>query len=140
MIEPGLQVSLDAPNVLSRLKATPGTLREGGASFATTHWSEVAPCALTDVPEATDALARLCETYWPPIYSFIPNGKVLVAGGFNGSSVLTSAELYDPVTGSWSATGTLNSECDAHTATLLSNGTVLVAGGQDSTLNPSASS
>ena len=53
------------------MKGTPGTLREGGASFATTHWSEVARCALTDVPEATDALARLCEIYWPPIYSFI---------------------------------------------------------------------
>ena len=53
------------------VKVTPGTLQEGGASFATTHWSEVARCALTDVPEATDALARLCEMYWPPIYSFI---------------------------------------------------------------------
>ena len=53
------------------VKATPGTLREGGASFATTHWSVVARCALTDVPQATDALARLCEMYWPPIYSFI---------------------------------------------------------------------
>jgi DNA-directed RNA polymerase specialized sigma24 family protein len=31
----------------------------------------VARCALTDVPEATEALTRLCETYWPPIYSFI---------------------------------------------------------------------
>ncbi|PYJ73716.1 MAG: hypothetical protein DME75_00835 [Verrucomicrobia bacterium] len=70
-IEPGLQVSLYAPNLLSRLKTTPGTLQEGGASFATTHWSEVARCALTDVPSATDALAQLCETYWPPIYSFI---------------------------------------------------------------------
>ena len=53
------------------MKATPGTLQEGGASFATTHWSVVAQSALTDVPEAADALARLCETYWPPIYSFI---------------------------------------------------------------------
>jgi RNA polymerase sigma-70 factor (ECF subfamily) len=53
------------------VKATPGTLQEGGASFATTHWSVVARCALTDVPEAADALARLCEMYWPPIYSFI---------------------------------------------------------------------
>jgi DNA-directed RNA polymerase specialized sigma24 family protein len=53
------------------VKTTPGTLREGGASFATTHWSEVARCALTDVPSATNALAQLCETYWPPIYSFI---------------------------------------------------------------------
>jgi RNA polymerase sigma-70 factor (ECF subfamily) len=53
------------------VKVTPGTLQEGGASFATTHWSIVAQSALTDVPGATDALARLCETYWAPIYSFI---------------------------------------------------------------------
>jgi len=52
------------------VKATPGTLQEGGASFTTTHWSVIAQCALT-APEATNALAQLCETYWPPIYSFI---------------------------------------------------------------------
>jgi RNA polymerase sigma factor (sigma-70 family) len=53
------------------VKATSGTLQEGGASFAATHWSVVAQSALTDVPEAADALAQLCEMYWPPIYSFI---------------------------------------------------------------------
>jgi DNA-directed RNA polymerase specialized sigma24 family protein len=53
------------------VKGTPGTLQEGGASFATTHWSIVAQSALSDVPEAANALARLCEMYWPPIYSFI---------------------------------------------------------------------
>ncbi len=53
------------------MKATPGTLQEGGASFATTHWSLVAQSALTGVPEAANALAQLCEMYWPPIYSFI---------------------------------------------------------------------
>jgi RNA polymerase sigma-70 factor (ECF subfamily) len=57
--------------MLSRLKATPGTLQGGGAKFATTHWSIVAQSALTDVPEAEDALTQLCESYWPPIYSFI---------------------------------------------------------------------
>ena len=41
------------------------------SSFATTHWSVVAQSALTDVPEAANALAQLCEMYWPPIYSFI---------------------------------------------------------------------
>ena len=40
------------------MKPTVGTLQEGGASFATTHWSLVARSALTDVPDATDALAR----------------------------------------------------------------------------------
>jgi RNA polymerase sigma-70 factor (ECF subfamily) len=53
------------------VKGTPGTLQEGGASFATTHWSVVAQSALTDVPEAETALAKLCEMYWPPIYSFV---------------------------------------------------------------------
>ena len=53
------------------MRVTPGTLQQGGASFATTHWSVVAQSALTDVPEAENALAKLCETYWPPIYSFI---------------------------------------------------------------------
>jgi len=53
------------------VKETPGTLQDGGASFATTHWSVVAQSALTDVPEAANALAQLCEMYWPPIYSFI---------------------------------------------------------------------
>jgi len=57
--------------ILSRVKATPGTLQEGGASFATTHWSIIAQSALTNAPEAENALAKLCETYWPPIYSFI---------------------------------------------------------------------
>ncbi len=55
----------------STVRATSGTLQEGGASFATTHWSVVAQSALTNVPEAADALARLCEMYWAPIYSFI---------------------------------------------------------------------
>src|SRR6266576_5395991 len=55
----------------SAVRATSGTLQEGGASFATTHWSVVAQSALTDVPEAANALAQLCELYWPPIYSFV---------------------------------------------------------------------
>jgi RNA polymerase sigma factor (sigma-70 family) len=72
-----------------RVKATPGTLQEGGASFATTHWSVVAQSALTDVPEAGNALAQLCEMYWPPIYSFIrrrgyapPDAQDLTQGFF----------------------------------------------------------
>jgi DNA-directed RNA polymerase specialized sigma24 family protein len=68
---PGLASKAPSSNLLSRLRATPGTLQQGGASFATTHWSVVAQSALTDAPEAENALAELCRTYWPPIYSFI---------------------------------------------------------------------
>jgi len=77
--------------------------------------------------------------------TFLPNGKVLVAGGFassfnNGSqNPVASAELYDPASGTWSATGSLNTARFNHTATLLPNGKVLVAGGVDSSGNPVAS-
>jgi len=64
----------------------------------------------------------------------LPDGKVLVAGGFNspftsGPPHLNSAELYNPVTEEWQATGALGNRRMYQTATLLSDGTVLAAGG-----------
>jgi N-acetylneuraminic acid mutarotase len=66
--------------------------------------------------------------------TLLPNGKVLVAGGevliAGGASTVTgSAELYDPVANTWSAAGDLVTPRAGHTATLLPNGKVLVAGG-----------
>ena len=56
--------------------------------------------------------------------------QVLVVGGSSDNSViLSSAELYDPTSGSWTVTGSLNTARDFHTATLLPNGKVLVVGG-----------
>ena len=60
--------------------------------------------------------------------TLLPNGKVLVTGGYNGSLVSTS-EVYDPQTNEWTNVAPLNTARDYHTATLLPNGTVLVAGG-----------
>jgi hypothetical protein len=57
------------------------------------------------------------------------NGKVLVAGGSGALSYLSSAELYDPTTGGWTNTGSMNIARENHTALLLPNGQVLVAGG-----------
>ena len=59
----------------------------------------------------------------------LPNGKVLVAGGDGNGGFLNSAELYDPTSGTWSATGSMTRERFLTTATLLPNGKVLVPGG-----------
>lgn len=65
------------------------------------------------------------------------NGLVLVVGGdrtghgrYRAPASLTTAELYDPANGSWSSTGsTLHQHGGGHSATLLQNGKVLLAGG-----------
>jgi N-acetylneuraminic acid mutarotase len=61
--------------------------------------------------------------------NLLPNGLVLVAGGY-ASGYLASAELYYPATGTWSNTGSLNTARTFSQAALLPNGLVLVAGGQ----------
>ena len=69
--------------------------------------------------------------------SFLPNGKILVAGGddnavFPANIALASAELYDPATGKWSLTGSLHVARFNHPAVRLTNGEILVSGGDDS--------
>lgn len=60
------------------------------------------------------------------------NGKVLVVGGQGAGAypwILASAELFDSITGTWSPTGSMSQGRRGHTATLLHDGRVLVAGG-----------
>jgi hypothetical protein len=51
--------------------------------------------------------------------TLLSDGRVLVVGGRSLSAVQASAELYNPATGRWSLTGSLQSPRQHHTATLL---------------------
>ena len=40
-------------------------------TFVTTHWSVVLSAAHSDTNQAHDALAKLCQTYWHPLYAYV---------------------------------------------------------------------
>jgi N-acetylneuraminic acid mutarotase len=67
--------------------------------------------------------------------TLLGSGKVLVVagehdnGGDPGGGVNLSAEIYDPATNTWTPAAALTTARTRHTATLLNNGKVLVAGG-----------
>jgi hypothetical protein len=67
-----------------------------------------------------------------PTGTLIPlgtGGKALVAGGETGSGATTTADLFDPATHTWAATGAMSSARYQHAAALLADGRVLVTGG-----------
>lgn len=115
-------------------------------------------CGGTSEADAATALDS-AELYDPELGSFVPtgsmtvareaatatplrNGFVLVAGGTTGAGLhttLASAELYDPVTGTFRQTGAMTTPRQGHTATLLSDGRVLITGGTSNGVDALAS-
>jgi hypothetical protein len=70
----------------------------------------------------------------------LSSGKVLVAGGENGSSLMTttfsSAENYDPVAGTWAPTITMSSRRSRFTAARSANGYVIAVSVADNAFLP----
>lgn len=97
-----------------------GTLRLAAELFDPTAGTFTATGSLT--------MPRGCHTA-----TLLATGKVLIVGGTDGSGCsgnpLANAELYDPVAGTFTATGSMTAARSGHSATLLANGQVLIAGG-----------
>jgi N-acetylneuraminic acid mutarotase len=118
-----------------RLGYTATLLPNGSVLAAGGNYGSLASAELYDPASGTwMATASLAGTRGNQTATLLPNGKVLAAGGVFGAfteDVLASAELYDPVSGTWGGAGPLVTARTLHTATLLPNGKVLVVGGYD---------
>lgn len=72
----------------------------------------------------------------------LPNGQVLIAGGSKNigfRSELASAEIYDPNSGTFRPVGAMTTPREGHSATLLRDGRVLIAGGSPNGIATTAS-
>ncbi len=126
---------------------------EGGAStdasldasiLPATDASEAGPnCAADGGPSTFTCTASMSVAREVPGGATLPNGKVLVAGGWNPKDgVLKSAELYDPAAGTFAPTGSMavgHLWAGWGAAWPLVGGKVLVAGGLDASGNLTAS-
>ncbi|MEZ4312418.1 MAG: kelch repeat-containing protein [Polyangiaceae bacterium] len=91
------------------------------------------PAALDPVWEATTgSLAKGRRSHTATQLGADTASPVLLAGGFDGSSAVAVAELYQPKSRTFAATGTLSTARGAHAAVQLQDGRVVVAGGAGS--------
>ena len=59
----------------------------------------------------------------------LSDGRVLVAGGNDGTTVLSSCEIYDPKTNTWTLTGSMNDPRYRFPMITIADGRIMVAGG-----------
>ena len=84
---------------------------------------------------ATNTLRQLANLLAPrsaPGWAVLPNGQILIVGGYEGNLTSSSTELYDTTVlpnGQSQSGPSLNQSRSNHTTTVLPNGDVLVAGG-----------
>jgi hypothetical protein len=84
------------------------------------------PAVLDPVWSTTGSLATARREHTSTV---LQDGRVLAVGGNDMGNLISSAELYDPATGTWATTSSLWTGRQFHTAQLLGSGRVLVAGG-----------
>ncbi|MBK8255378.1 MAG: hypothetical protein IPK82_22305 [Polyangiaceae bacterium] len=90
----------------------------------------VYPAALDPAWElTTESLAKGRRWHTATSLSSDTSDPILMAGGFDGGAAVPLAELYQPKSRTFAATGALFNARGAHAAVQLQDGSVLVAGG-----------
>jgi hypothetical protein len=87
------------------------------------------------------ATGSMTTARWGHSATLLQDGRVLILGGGlpeNIGDQLTSAEIYDPNTGTFTLAGSMSIPHPSHTATLLQSGKVLVTGIDEFNPPPSA--
>jgi hypothetical protein len=113
-------------------------LLDGSVLFAggyTDDYGEAASSQTAVYDPASRNIAPKPNLAWARDYhtaTLLKDGRVLIAGGYNGDGILSTAELYDPATGTFSQPGNMSMYRDGHAATLLRDGRVLITGGRAS--------
>jgi MBG domain-containing protein/Big-like domain-containing protein/galactose oxidase-like protein/Kelch motif protein len=118
--------SSSARSLFAKASLMVGGASGSSANLAATNQSFEASAA----PTAPDSSTMLTERHGHTA-TRLADGRVLIAGGANGSGVLNESEIYDPASATFSTAGNLNSARADHSATLLGDGRVLIAGGRD---------
>lgn len=106
-----------------------GRVLVAGGTTDSTHSAELFTPSSETFASTNGAMLHLRSGHCAAL---LGNGKVLIAGGrAAGSDLFRTAELFDPATQTFTATGDLNQPRRDATATQLGNGKVLIAGGTD---------
>src|SRR5215510_1669808 len=105
----------------------------------------VLPATSADSPNVWKLTGSMATSRRNATRDTLPDGRVLVVGGsdttgVNGAASVfhATAEIYDPITGSWSATGSLAIGRALHTSSVLPDGKILISGGWNGTAISSA--
>lgn len=124
--------------MLKNLNYIVAILAVASSSVCCSHIND-APLEVTEAYGVVATIGSMNAARAAHTATLLPNGKVLIAGGFDGAeNGKTSAELYDPATKTFAAAGKMMTPRQSHTATLLPNGKVLIAGGYNGTYLASA--
>lgn len=105
-----------------------------------TPTAQVSPTA-KPTPKPTPApssgistVGSMVEGHLGQTATLLQDGRVLITGGTDAlGRALNTADIYDPATGTFTATGPMNEARSTHSAALLPDGRVLIAGGAGTT-------